>query len=48
MSKKHQNRAIALKLWRAQTLGVSMYTRKKEDKKIYERILDALKRVLVG
>lgn len=41
--KKHHNRAIALKVWQAQRLGVSAYTRKKEDKTIYERIVDVLK-----
>ena len=43
MSKKHHNRAIALRVWQAEKLGTSIRTRKKEDKTIYERIVDVLK-----
>ena len=43
MSKKHQNRAIALKVWQTQHFRTSLKIRKKEDKTIYERIVDAFK-----
>ena len=43
MTKKHRNRAVALRVWQAQ---VSMRTRKKEDKTIYGWILSILKRIL--
>lgn len=43
MSKKHRNRAIALRVWQTERLGTSMRIRKKEDKTIYERIVDVLK-----